>query len=188
MAPCKHAIPRHVGFSLPHIRIYYESLVASPATEIARIAEFLGSKASPAELSIFAADSIDIADNHMMSGNPHRLGREQVQLRLDDEWRTKMRSHRSDGRDASHVAARSRIRLSRRSKVAAGKERIEGSERVTAQRTSAASATVITYGTNLTASVLSLANVLIVSRALGPEGRGDVVFLAAMAFFTIAAR
>ena len=59
---------------------------------------------------------------------------------------------------------------------------------MTAQRTSAASATVITYGTNLTAAVLSLANVLIVSRALGPEGRGDVVFLAAMAFFTIDAR
>jgi O-antigen/teichoic acid export membrane protein len=52
------------------------------------------------------------------------------------------------------------------------------------QPTSAASATVITYGTNLIVSVLSLANVLIVSRALGPEGRGDVVFLAAMAFFT----
>jgi O-antigen/teichoic acid export membrane protein len=52
------------------------------------------------------------------------------------------------------------------------------------QPTSAASATVITYGTNLAVAVLSLANVLIVSRALGPEGRGDVVFLAAMAFFT----
>jgi hypothetical protein len=85
-------LPYHAmwAFSLPHIRMYYESLVASPATEIGRIAEFLGSKASPAELSIFSADSIDIAGNHMMSGNPHRLGRKQVQLRLDDEWRTKM--------------------------------------------------------------------------------------------------
>jgi O-antigen/teichoic acid export membrane protein len=55
---------------------------------------------------------------------------------------------------------------------------------VTGPQPSAASATVITYGTNLTVAVLSLANVLIVSRALGPEGRGDVVFLAAMAFFT----
>jgi O-antigen/teichoic acid export membrane protein len=43
---------------------------------------------------------------------------------------------------------------------------------------------VITYSTSLTAAVLSLANVLIVSRALGPEGRGEVVFLAAIAFFT----
>jgi O-antigen/teichoic acid export membrane protein len=52
------------------------------------------------------------------------------------------------------------------------------------QRTSAASATAITYGTNLAVAVLSLANVFIVSRVLGPEGRGDVVFLTAVAFFT----
>jgi O-antigen/teichoic acid export membrane protein len=52
------------------------------------------------------------------------------------------------------------------------------------QRTSAASATAITYGTNLAVAVLSLANVLLVSRALGPEGRGEVVFLSAIAFFT----
>jgi hypothetical protein len=86
-------LPYHAtrSSSLPRLRIYYESLVASPATEIARIAEFLGSKASPSELSIFATGSIDIADNHMMSGNPHRLGRREIQLRLDDEWRTKMR-------------------------------------------------------------------------------------------------
>ncbi len=86
-------LPYHVKWSssVPRIRIYYESLVASPTTEIARIAEFLGSKASPSELSIFADESIDIAENHMMSGNPHRLGRGQIQLRLDDEWRTKMR-------------------------------------------------------------------------------------------------
>jgi O-antigen/teichoic acid export membrane protein len=55
---------------------------------------------------------------------------------------------------------------------------------VTTQPRSAASATVITYGTNLIVSVLSLANVLIVSRVLGPVGRGDVVFLAAIAGFT----
>lgn len=55
---------------------------------------------------------------------------------------------------------------------------------MTTQPRSAASATVITYGTNLTVSILSLANVLIVSRVLGPEGRGEVVFLAAIAFFT----
>jgi O-antigen/teichoic acid export membrane protein len=52
------------------------------------------------------------------------------------------------------------------------------------QRRSAASATLITYGTNLAAAVLSLVNVLIVSRALGPDGRGNVAFLTAMAWLT----
>jgi O-antigen/teichoic acid export membrane protein len=52
------------------------------------------------------------------------------------------------------------------------------------ERRSTASATLITYGTNLAIGVLSLVNVLVVSRALGPAGRGSVAFLTAMAWFT----
>jgi O-antigen/teichoic acid export membrane protein len=40
----------------------------------------------------------------------------------------------------------------------------------------------LTYATNLVVAFLSLFNVLIVSRALGPEGRGDVAFLTTIAF------
>jgi O-antigen/teichoic acid export membrane protein len=54
------------------------------------------------------------------------------------------------------------------------------------ERRSAGSATLITYGTNLVVAVLSLVNVLIVSRVLGPEGRGHVVFLTAVAWLTAA--
>lgn len=43
---------------------------------------------------------------------------------------------------------------------------------------------MITYGTNLCVAVLSLGNVLIVSRTLGPTGRGSVVFLTAIAGVT----
>jgi O-antigen/teichoic acid export membrane protein len=39
-----------------------------------------------------------------------------------------------------------------------------------------------TYGTQLAAAVLSLANVLIIARALGAEGRGHVAFLTAVAW------
>jgi O-antigen/teichoic acid export membrane protein len=41
-----------------------------------------------------------------------------------------------------------------------------------------------TWGTNIAIAVLSLVNVLIVSRTLGPSGRGDVAFLTAIAWFT----
>jgi O-antigen/teichoic acid export membrane protein len=51
-------------------------------------------------------------------------------------------------------------------------------------RRSAGSATLITFGTNLVVAVFSLVNVLIVSRALGPAGRGHVVFLTAVAWLT----
>lgn len=42
-------------------------------------------------------------------------------------------------------------------------------------------AAALTYGTNLAVSMLSLANVLVVARVLGPSGRGAVAFLVAVA-------
>jgi O-antigen/teichoic acid export membrane protein len=54
---------------------------------------------------------------------------------------------------------------------------------VTAERKSSfASSAILTYGTNLTVAVLSLVNVLIVSRLLGAEGRGNVAFMTAIAW------
>src|SRR5215210_4170703 len=41
-----------------------------------------------------------------------------------------------------------------------------------------------TYGVQLGVAVISLGNALIVSRALGAEGRGEVAFLTAIAFLT----
>jgi O-antigen/teichoic acid export membrane protein len=51
-------------------------------------------------------------------------------------------------------------------------------------RPSFTSAAVQTYGSNLAFAFLSFLNALIVSRALGPVGRGDVVFLTAIAWLT----
>jgi O-antigen/teichoic acid export membrane protein len=47
-----------------------------------------------------------------------------------------------------------------------------------------ARAAILTYGTNITVAALSLVNVLIVARALGPEGRGDVTFLITVTMIT----
>jgi O-antigen/teichoic acid export membrane protein len=44
----------------------------------------------------------------------------------------------------------------------------------------------MTYGANVGVAALSLVNVLIVARALGPEGRGEVVFLTTVAVLTSA--
>lgn len=57
-----------------------------------------------------------------------------------------------------------------------------GDSTSTSGRPSFVSAAVLTYGTNLVVAFLSLLNVLIVSRILGPVGRGDVVFLTAIAW------
>ena len=52
------------------------------------------------------------------------------------------------------------------------------------RRPSALSATVFTYATNLGVAAFSLVNVLIVARALGPSGRGEVAFLTTLAILS----
>ncbi|MGH2714354.1 MAG: oligosaccharide flippase family protein [Thermoleophilaceae bacterium] len=43
---------------------------------------------------------------------------------------------------------------------------------------------LLTYGSQIAAAALSLVNVLVVARSLGPVGRGDVAFLTTMGFLT----
>lgn len=49
-------------------------------------------------------------------------------------------------------------------------------------RRSLAGAAIQTYATSVFGAVLSLANVLVMARAIGPSGRGDIAFLTAMAY------
>jgi len=49
-----------------------------------------------------------------------------------------------------------------------------------------ASAAAATFGTNMIAAALSLANVLITARQLGPSGRGELAFLTTVAMLTAA--
>src|SRR5581483_7859199 len=49
------------------------------------------------------------------------------------------------------------------------------------RRRSALVNTLAVYGTNVAGSALGLLNVLLVSRMLGPEGRGSVAFVVTMA-------
>jgi len=51
-------------------------------------------------------------------------------------------------------------------------------------RPSTSSSLIISYGTNVAVAVLSLVNVLVVARALGPSGRGDVALLTTISFLT----
>ncbi|MGN6868976.1 MAG: sulfotransferase [Solirubrobacteraceae bacterium] len=82
-----HFIPSRL---LPTLRIRYESLVAAPAAEICRILTFIGRTESGLSVSVYEAESIPLVENHMVSGNPHRLGRSRVELRLDADWRRAM--------------------------------------------------------------------------------------------------
>jgi O-antigen/teichoic acid export membrane protein len=54
----------------------------------------------------------------------------------------------------------------------------------TGRRESLASSAVATFATQVIGAVVSLGNVLIVARALGPEGRGSVAYLSTIAFLS----
>lgn len=56
----------------------------------------------------------------------------------------------------------------------------------TESQRSLARAAVGTYGTNVAVAVLAFANVLVIARALGPEGRGDVALLTTIALLSAA--
>ena len=57
-------------------------------------------------------------------------------------------------------------------------------DRSPGRRPSLATSTSLTFVTQLTVSIASLVNVVIISRALGPAGRGEVVFLTTVAFIS----
>lgn len=78
--------------ALPRLRVNYEALTAAPANEIQRVAAFSGQELAPVALAALRRDSVTLSDNHMVSGNPHRLGRTSVRVRIDDEWRRAMPS------------------------------------------------------------------------------------------------
>jgi O-antigen/teichoic acid export membrane protein len=60
--------------------------------------------------------------------------------------------------------------------------RNSGSDAAAARPPTLARSAVLTYGTNVGAAFVSLANVLVIARALGAEGRGHVAFLTAIAW------
>lgn len=62
----------------------------------------------------------------------------------------------------------------------------EAGSRPGTRRPSTGGAAALTYGTNVGAALLSLVNVLVVARVLGPSGRGDVAFVIAVVTFTAA--
>jgi hypothetical protein len=67
----------------------YEDLIASPRTDLARMARFAGEELD--ESALFGqADAANLAVDHTAVGNPNRFRQGQIELRHDDEWRHKM--------------------------------------------------------------------------------------------------
>ena len=68
----------------------YEDFIAEPRAAISRIVRAIGE--SPAELPFSNARTARLTGNHAVSGNPSRFTTGAVEIKSDDEWRSKQAS------------------------------------------------------------------------------------------------
>ena len=80
------AATRLAGF--PYIRVRYEDLVGDPRGEVSRIVRELD--LGTADLSDLKHRSVDLGTAHTVAGNPIRFREGPLELRADEEWRSKM--------------------------------------------------------------------------------------------------
>jgi hypothetical protein len=73
----------------PYLRVRYEDLVMHPRRTLERVADFAwgATLRDPADLD---DGRVEFTRDHTVDGNPIRFQRGQVELRLDDEWRTRL--------------------------------------------------------------------------------------------------
>jgi hypothetical protein len=76
---------------VPTLLLRYESLVRRPAAELHRVLGHAGRPAADGELDFVGDGWVELGTSHALAGNPMRFERGRVPLRLDEEWRGKMR-------------------------------------------------------------------------------------------------
>ncbi len=79
------------GLGVPTLLLRYESLVRRPAAELHRVLGHAGRPAADGELGFVGDGWVELGGSHALAGNPMRFERGRVPLRLDEEWRGKMR-------------------------------------------------------------------------------------------------
>ena len=73
------------------LKIRYEDFVTAPRDVLRSVCELVGEDAS--QLPPVVASRVEIQASHTVSGNPMRLATGTLEIRPDEEWRTKMRFH-----------------------------------------------------------------------------------------------
>ena len=75
---------------VPGIRVRYESLIREPRTEVERVVDHLAENVPPGALDFLERSEVELKTNHIVAGNPVRLGGRTLNLRLDDAWKEQM--------------------------------------------------------------------------------------------------
>lgn len=75
---------------VPTIRVRYETMVSSPREEVARILALLGETASPDDFAYLQDGRVELGLNHTVMGNPVRMHRGPLTLKIDDHWKSSL--------------------------------------------------------------------------------------------------
>ncbi len=78
------------AFGVPTTLLRYEDFLADPLGQVRRVLAFCGEPRTPGDLSFIGPGTVDLPPDHSVAGNPMRVKRGTLRLRLDDEWRTAM--------------------------------------------------------------------------------------------------
>jgi len=73
-------------------RVLYEDVVESPEDEICRIMRDIGEAVDEAQLSFLRPGEVVLETNHTVAGSLMRLKKGPLPIRVDDEWRSALRS------------------------------------------------------------------------------------------------
>lgn len=84
---CFHLLGR---LGVPRMMMRYEEFVASPRTEIERVATLLGEEIDEKSFEFVDGRRVELGVHHTISGNPMRFQRGPIELALDEEWRSRL--------------------------------------------------------------------------------------------------
>jgi hypothetical protein len=73
----------------PSVVVQYEKLVSDPETQLRRVLALYDGSERPLEF-LRSGNAVELCPTHTVSGNPIRFRNGLMQLRLDEEWRTRM--------------------------------------------------------------------------------------------------
>ena len=76
-------------FKVPVMTVHYEDFMRTPHTTLEKIARFAGAKSSEL-LPELTNGQIDLQVHHTVAGNPMRFKVGEVELKLDETWKSKM--------------------------------------------------------------------------------------------------
>lgn len=78
------------GLRVPSAFVRYETVVSAPVEELRRIAEHCGRTPEADGLGFVRGSSLELGRDHLIAGNRVRLQGGTLELRTDEEWRSRM--------------------------------------------------------------------------------------------------